>query len=111
MLVYLRDGSALRLSNILVYLRDGSALRLSNMLVYLRDGSALRLSNMLVYLRDGSAQTSVHAVTLMCKLQIRLSLSSSPSLPTPGRPFPELTVKSLAHGRVATGVPILKSLV
>ena len=64
LLVYLRDGSAERPSNMLVYLRDGSAERPSNMWVYLRDGSAERPSNMLVYLRDGSAQTVVHAATL-----------------------------------------------
>ena len=64
MLVYLRDGSAKRPSNMLVYLRDGSAKRPSNMLVYLRDGSAKRPINMLVYLRDGSAQTVLRAATL-----------------------------------------------
>ena len=68
-------------------------------------------SNMLVYIRDGSAQTSVHAATLRQKLQIKLSLSPSHSILTPHQPVPVLTLWCQAPGRVATGVPMYKSLV
>ena len=66
---------------------------------------------MLVYLRDGSAQTIVRAATLKQKLQIKLSTSPSHSILTPGRPVPALTLYRQTPGRVATGVPVLKSLV
>ena len=45
------------------------------------------------------------------KLQIQLSTSPSHSILTPGRPVPVLTLERQAPGRVATGVPILKSLI
>ena len=48
--------------------------------------------NMLVYLRDGSAQIILRAATLRQKLQIKLSTSPSPSILTPGRPVPALTL-------------------
>ena len=66
---------------------------------------------MLVYLRDGSAQTIMRAATLRQKLQIQLSISPSHSILTLGRPVPALTLSRQAADRVATGVPILKSLV
>ena len=72
---------------------------------------ALHPSNMLVYLRDGSAQTRVRAVTLRYKLQIKLSTSPSHSMLTPGQPVPALTLQHQAPGKVATRVPIFKSLV
>ena len=53
---------------------------------------AYRPSNMRVYLRDGSAQTSLRAATLRYKLQIKLSISPSHSILTPGRPVPVLTL-------------------
>ena len=66
---------------------------------------------MRVYLRDGSAQTIVSAATPRHKLQIKLSTSPSHSILTPGRPVLALTLQRQAPGRVATGVPIFKSLV
>ena len=66
---------------------------------------------MRVYLRDESAQTILRAATLRQKLQIKLSISPSHSILTPGRPVPALTLLRQAPGRVATGVPIFKSLV
>ena len=66
---------------------------------------------MRVYLRDGSAQTILRAATLRQKLQIKLSISPSHSILTPGRPVPALTLWRQAPGRVATGVPMFKSLV
>ena len=66
---------------------------------------------MRVYLRDGSAQTILRAATLRQKLQIKLSTSPSHSILTPGRPVPALTLQCQAPGRVATGVPIFKSLI
>ena len=71
----------------------------------------LRPSNMRVHFRDGSAKTSLHAATLRQKLQIKLSISPSHGIPTSGQPVPEPTLQRQAPGRVATGVPILKSLV
>ena len=68
------------------------------------------LHNMLVYLIDGSAQTILRAATLRYKLQIQLSNSPSHSILTPGRLVPVLTLYRRAPGRVATGVPIFKSL-
>ena len=41
---------------------------------------------MLMYLKDGSAQTVVCAVTLRSKLQIKLAISPSHSILTPGQP-------------------------
>ena len=64
-------------------------------------------SNMVVYLRDGS----VRAILRAAALQIKLSTSPSHSILTPGRPVPALTLYRQAPCRVATGVPILKSLV
>ena len=90
------------------------------MSVYLRDGSQGRISgtdllthpsNMSVYLRDGSPHTSLRAATLRQKLHIKLSASPSHSIFTPGQPVPALTLERQAPGRVATGVPSLKSLV
>ena len=52
---------------------------------------ALRTSNMLVYLRDGSAQTVVRAATPREELQIKLFISPSHNILTPGRPVPVLT--------------------
>ena len=66
---------------------------------------------MQVYLRDGSAQTILRAATLRKKLQTKLSISPSHSKLTPGQPVPTLTLYRQAPGRVATGVPIFKSLV
>ena len=43
-------------------------------------GAAIyRPSNILVYLRDGSAEKNLHAATMSLKLQIKLSISPSPS--------------------------------
>ena len=53
---------------------------------------AYRPSNMRVYLRDGSAHTILRAATLRQKLQIKLSISPSHSILTPGRPVPVLTL-------------------
>ena len=66
---------------------------------------------MLVYLRDGSAQTIVYAATLAQKLQIKLSFSPNHSILTPGQPAPALTLSCQVPGRVATAVPVFKSLV
>ena len=57
---------------------------------------ALHPSNMLVHLKGGSAQTSVRAATLRQKLQIKLSVSPSHSILTPGQPVPALTLERLA---------------
>ena len=73
--------------------------------------AAQRPSNILVYLRDGSAKTILRAATLRQKLQIKLSTSPSHSILTPGWPVPALTLYCQVPGRVATGVPIFKSLV
>ena len=62
-------------------------------------------------IRDGSAQAVLRAATLRLKLQTKLSISPSHSILTPGGPVPVLTLKRQEPGRVATGVPILKSLV
>ena len=53
----------------------------------------------------------LRAATLRYKLQTKLSISPSHSMLTPGQPVPALTLLHQAPGRVATGVPILKSLV
>ena len=53
----------------------------------------------------------LRAATLRKKLQINVSTSSCHSILTPGRPIPGLTIYREAPGRVATGVPIFKSLV
>ena len=66
---------------------------------------------MRVYLRDGSAQTIIRAATLRQKLQIKLSISPSHSILTPGQPVPALTLWRQAPGRVASEVSIFKSLV
>ena len=67
------------------------------------------LTPKLVLPRDGSAQTIVHAATLRQKLQIKLAVSPSHSILTPGRPVPALTLQRQVPGRVVTGVPIFKS--
>ena len=67
-------------------------------------------SNMLVYLRDGSARAILRAATLRYNLQIKLSISPSHGILTSGQQVPALTLCRQASGRVATGVPILKSL-
>ena len=59
---------------------------------------------MQVYLRDGSAQTILRAET-------KLSVSPSHSILTLGQPAPALTLYHQGSGRIASGVPILKSLV
>ena len=64
------------------------------------------LTYQLLYLRDGPAQTSVHAATLRWNLQIKLSVSPSHSILTPGQLVPSLTLYCHASCRVATGVPI-----
>ena len=46
---------------------------------------------MLEYIRDGSAQIIVHTATLTQKLQIKLSVSPSRGILTPGRLVPALT--------------------
>ena len=66
---------------------------------------------MRVYFRDGSAQTTLRAATPRSKMQIKRSISPSHSILTPGQPLPALTLERQAPGRVATGVPIFKSLV
>ena len=53
---------------------------------------ALCPSNMLVYHINRSAHTSVHAATLKQKLLIKLSISPSHSMLTPGQPVPALTL-------------------
>ena len=72
---------------------------------------AQRPSNMLVYLRDGSAQTVVRTAALRQKLQIKLAISSNHRVLKPGQPVLALNLQRQAPGRVATGVPIFKSLV
>ena len=51
------------------------------------------------------------AATLREKLQIKLLVSPSHSILTPGRPASELSAEHLASGRVVTGEPNLKPLV
>ena len=60
-----------------------------------------------VYLWDGSPQTIVRAATLRQKLQIKFDTSFSHGILTPGRPVP---VQTQASDRIATRVPIFKSL-
>ena len=64
-----------------------------------------------VYLRDGSAKTIVRTATLSWKLQIKLAVSTNHSLQTPGKPVLALTLQCQSSGRVATRVPVSKSLV
>ena len=64
-----------------------------------------------VYLRDRSAQTSIRVAKLRQEQQNKFSISTSHSILTPGRPVRALTLSRQAHDRVATGVPIYKSLV
>ena len=63
-----------------------------------------------MYLRDGSAQTSIRAVTLKQKLQIKLFVSPSRTVLTPANQSQHLPYNQ-APGRVATGVPLFKLLV
>ena len=65
---------------------------------------AKRPSNMLVYLRNGSAQTIGCAATLRWKLQIKISISPSLSVLTPGQAVPSLTLYRQTRGRAASGV-------
>ena len=46
-----------------------------------------------------------------CHTKIKLSISPSHSILAPGQPVPALTLYHQASGRVATGVPIFRSLV
>ena len=66
---------------------------------------------MTVYLRHGLEKTIVRATTLWLKMQIKLAMSSVDSILTPG----PLVLASIpwrqASGRVATWVPVSKSLV
>ena len=66
---------------------------------------------MLVHLRDGCAQTTLRAATPSQKLQIKLAISPSHSILTPGQPVLAPTLQSQAPGRVATGIPTSKSQV
>ena len=50
-------------------------------------------------------------IIIIIKLQIKLTTSPSHSILTPGQPVPALTVQCQAPGRIATGVPVFKSLV
>ena len=45
-----------------------------------------------VYVRDRSALTFLHAATLKQKLQVKLAISCSQSILTPGKPLSALTV-------------------
>ena len=60
---------------------------------------------------EGSAQTIVLAAILRQKLHIKFVISPSHRILTPGQPVPAPTLQHQAPGRVATGVPIFKSLV
>ena len=53
---------------------------------------AERPSNMPVYLGNGSARTILRVATLRQKLQIKLSISPSHSILTPGQPVPALAL-------------------
>ena len=66
---------------------------------------------MLVNFRDRSLQSIVLAATLRQKLHIKLAISPRHSILTLDQPVLALTPKRQAPGRVATGVPIFKSLV
>ena len=59
------------------------------MLLYV---GCLMPSNVLVCLMGGSADTMVCAATLRQTFQIKLSVSPSHSLMTPGQPVPALTL-------------------
>ena len=61
--------------------------------------------------RVGSTQTILRAATPRYKLQMKLSTSPSHSILPPGQPVPVLALYHQAPGRIATGVPIFKSLV
>ena len=60
---------------------------------------------------QGQICSAVRAATLTKKVQIKLSTSPSHSILTQGQLVPALTLWCQAPGRVATGVPICKSLV
>ena len=66
--------------------------------------------SILVHFKERSAQTSVCAATLTYKLLIKLSILPSHSIMTLGWPVPALTLQHQAPSRVATGVPVFKSL-
>ena len=66
---------------------------------------------MLVYHRDRSAQTTLRAATLRWKVQVKLAIPPRHGILTPGQPVPALILQRQAPGRVATGVPHLKSVV
>ena len=72
---------------------------------------ALRANNMMVYLLGRSSQTIVLAATPKGNLQIKLSVSPSQCMLTPGRPVPGMTLHRQAPGRVATRVSVFQSLV
>ena len=61
---------------------------------------------MLVCVRDGPAQTGFRPATLRQNLWIKLSFSSGHSLLAPGQP----AVVPMTSGRVATGLPIVKTV-
>ena len=52
---------------------------------------------------DVSAQAIISANTLKYKLRVKLAISPSHYILTPGRPVPALTPKRQRPGRVATG--------
>ena len=60
---------------------------------------AWRPSNMLVYVKDGIAQTIVRATTLRQKLKIRLSVSTSHSIPGVALTFEKLRMANAQHGK------------
>ena len=64
-------------------------------------------SNMLVYLRDRFALTFVHASTMRQKLQIKLAISPTHSLLTPGQPILAMTLYCQVPRRVTTRATIL----
>ena len=49
-------------------------------------------------LTDESAQAIVHAVIATLKLQIKLTVSASQNILTPGKPVPVLALQREAHG-------------
>ena len=60
---------------------------------------------------EQSVQTIVRAATLRQMLQIKLSFSPNHNILKLGQPVPALTVQHQTPVRVATGVPVFKSLV
>ena len=109
MLVYLRN-MLVYLRNMLVYLRNmlgylrNMLVYLRNMLVYLRN-MLVYLRNMLVYLRDGSARTILREIEVADPAFYPTQSKYTDTGPT----SPSAVLITL--GAVATGVPVLKSLV